>query len=214
MTTTEAPSNRVRLPLESGDRLTRAEFERRYACHPDIEKAELVEGVVYVASPVRILKHAQPHGFILGWLAAFVAATEGVILGDNGTVRLDPDNEPQPDAFLAWDASHGGQSRVDEDDYLDGAPELIVEVAASSAAYDLHDKLRSYRRNQVQEYVVWQILENRVDWFRLRNGEYVVLKPDRRGIIESEVFPGLKLNVRALLKGDLKSVLAELNRTS
>jgi Uma2 family endonuclease len=211
MTTTEAPSNRVRWPLESGDRLTRAEFERRYACHPDIKKAELIEGVVYVASPVRILKHAQPHGFVLTWLGTYAAQTPGVLLGDNGTIRLDHDNEPQPDAFLAWDAAHGGQSRVDDDDYLEGAPELIVEVAASSAAYDLHDKLRAYRRNQVQEYVVWQILENRVDWFRLREGEYVPLKPDRRGVIESEVFPGLKLNVRALLKGDIKAVLAEIS---
>ena len=211
MTTTEAPSHRVRLPLESGDRLTRAEFERRYACHPDIKKAELIEGVVYVASPVRILRHAQPHGFITGWLGTYAAQTPGVLLGDNGTIRLDQDNEPQPDAFLAWDAAHGGQSRVDDDDYLEGAPELIVEVAASSAAYDLHDKLRAYRRNQVQEYVVWQILENRVDWFRLREGEYIPLKPDRRGVIESEVFPGLKLNVRALLKGDIKAVLAEIS---
>lgn len=126
--------------------------------------------------------------------------------------RLDQDNEPQPDAFLAWDAAHGGQSRVDDDDYLDGAPELVVEVAASGAAYDLHDKLRAYRPNKVQEYVVWQILEKRVDWFRLRAGEYVPLKPDRRGIIESEVFPRLRLNARALLKGDIKTVLADVSR--
>jgi len=212
MTTTEAPLNRVRLPLESGDRLTRAEFERRYSCRPDIKKAELIEEVVYVASPVRILKHAQPHGFILTWLGTYASQTPGVLLGDNGTIRLDQDNEPQPDAFLAWDAAHGGQSRVDDDDYLDGAPELVVEVAASGAAYDLHDKLRAYRPNKVQEYVVWQILEKRVDWFRLRAGEYVPLKPDRRGIIESEVFPGLRLNARALLKGDIKTVLADVSR--
>ena len=41
------------LPLENGDRLTRAEFERRYAAMPRLKKAELIEGIVYVPSPVR-----------------------------------------------------------------------------------------------------------------------------------------------------------------
>src|SRR5215210_2167848 len=146
--------------LESGDRLTRAEFHRRYLARPDIKKAELVEGVVYVASPVRFGVHGEPHGWIVGWLVAYQARTPGVRLGDNATVRLDADNEYQPDAFL-WRDDSGGPY-LSDDDYVEGAPQLVVEVAASSASYDLHDKLRAYRRNGVLEYVVWRVLDRAV----------------------------------------------------
>jgi Uma2 family endonuclease len=198
------------LPLENGDRLTRHEFERRYQAMPHIKKAELIEGVVYVASPLRFEPHAEPHGLVITWLGVYRASTPRVRLGDNATVRLDMDNEPQPDALLRLDESVGGQSRIDEDGYVEGAPELIAEIAASSAAYDLRDKLRVYRRNGVQEYLVWQVYDQRLDWFRLREGEYVPLQPDAEGIVRSEVFPGLWLAVPALLEGNLAEVLAVL----
>ena len=197
-------------PLESGDRLTRAEFERRYRKNPEIKKAELIEGVVYVASPVRITRHAQPNLWVDTWLGTYLSRNPGVIGGTNGTVRLDADNEPQPDAFLAWDVAHGGRARLDEDDYLAGPPDLVVEIAASSAAYDLHDKLEVYRRNGVREYVVWQILEERIDWFSLRAGLYIPNVPDTLGVAHSEVFPGLRLDVPAMLAGNIHAVLAEL----
>lgn len=199
-------------PLESGDRLTRQEFERRYHAMPHIKKAELIEGVVYVASPVRIGNHGRPHAQIITWLGAYCAATPGVDLADNATVRLDADNEPQPDALLRLEPEAGGKSRISEDDYVEGAPELIVEIAASTAAYDLNDKLRAYRRNEVQEYLVWQRYENRLDWFSLQEGVYVHFTPDETGIIRSQVFPGLWLAVSALLNGDLATVLAQLQK--
>jgi Uma2 family endonuclease len=200
------------LPLESGDRLTRSEFEQRYHAMPDLKKAELIEGVVYVPSPVRYTSHAQPHAFMVGWVIAYAAATPGVDLGDNATIRLDMDNEPQPDVLLRIDEWSGGQSYVSPDDYIENGPELIVEVAASSASYDVHDKLRVYRRNQVQEYLVWRVHEQRFDWWRLRDGTYVPLEADATGIVRSEVFPGLWLAVRALLDGQLAEVLAVLQK--
>lgn len=199
-------------PLESGDRLTRAEFERRYEAMPHIKKAELIEGVVYMVTPVRHKSHSRPHAYVIGWLFAYCAATPGVDLGDNATVRLDAENEIQPDAFLRLDPERGGRSRLSEDDYVEGAPELIIEIAATSAAYDLHDKLKVYRRNGVQEYVVWQVYDKRLDWLRLEEGKYVPLEADEHGIIHSQVFPGLRLDVTALLKGDLASVLVELQK--
>jgi Uma2 family endonuclease len=198
------------LPLESGDRLTRAEFERRYDAMPHIKKAELIEGVVYVPSPVRSASHAQPHGLIITWLGVYAAATPGVELNDNATVRLDLDNEPQPDALLRLHERLGGQTRLSPDDYIEGGPELVAEIAASSAAYDVHDKLRVYRRNQVQEYLVWQVHEHRLDWWRLQEGSYVPLQADTRGIVRSVVFPGLWLATSALLEGHLADVLATL----
>jgi len=199
-------------PLETGDRLTRQEFERRYDAMPHIKKAELIEGVVYMGSPVRYESHAQPHGWIMTWLGVYCASTPGVQMADNTTVRLDPDNEVQPDALLRIEPENGGSSRISDDDYIEGAPELIVEVAYSSAAYDLHDKMNVYCRNGVQEYIVWQTYDNRLDWFRLREGEYLPMIPDESGVVRSEVFPGLSLLVAALLEGNLAEVLSELQK--
>ena len=198
--------------LESGDRLSRAEFERRYRAMPQPKKAELIEGVVYVASPVRVSRHGQPHSDIIGWLVAYRSATPSVMVCDNTTVRLDLDNEPQPDALLFIDEAKGGQSRISADDYIEGAPELIVEIAASSASYDLHDKLRAYRRNGVREYLVWLTQEKAFHWYVLRAGEYVQQAPDELGILYSQVFPGLQLAVEALLTGDMQRVLAVLQK--
>lgn len=197
-------------PLENGDRLTRNEFEHRYHQMPQIKKAELIEGMVYMPSPVRFQSHGKPHAQVMTWLGVYVAATPGVDLADNATVRLDLDNEPQPDALLRLDSNLGGKSWISADDYIEGSPELIVEIAASSAAYDLHDKLRVYRRNGIQEYLVWQIYEQKLDWFSLQEGKYVALEPDSSGIIHSQVFPGLGLDVQALLDRNLAKVLSVL----
>lgn len=195
--------------LENGDHLTRYEFERRYNAMPEVKKAELIERIVHMPSPVRAKSHGKPHGQIIGWLASYCAATPGVEFYDNATVRMDLDNEPQPDALLRIEPAAGGRSLISDDDYIEGPPELIVEIAASSASYDLHDKLRAYRRNGVQEYIVWRVYDKQIDWFRLLNEEYVAQKPDESGLIHSQVFPGLCLAVQALLDGDLAKVLAE-----
>jgi Uma2 family endonuclease len=207
-------SAQARLPviLESGDRLSRAEFHRRYCARPDIKRAELVEGIVYVASPVRFRMHGRPHGHVIGWLSLYCARHPSVQLGDNATVILDERNEVQPDAFLL--RVDEGTARVSEADYIEGAPQLIVEVAASSATYDLHDKLEAYRRNGVPEYIVWRVVDNMIDWFELKDGQYVWVEPDEYGIVESRQFPGLRLNIPKMLTGDFAGVLAELDRTT
>ena len=204
----EQPAARVPI-LENGDHLSRAEFERRYDARPELKKAELIEGVVYVPSPVRIDVHGKPHGLIMGWLAIYTAGTPGVELADNATVRLDLDNEPQPDALLRLDPAAGGRSRTSEDGYVEGPPELLVEVAASSASIDRHAKLRVYQRDGVEEYLIWQVLDGRLEWFVLREGVYEPLAPDERGVVHSRLFTGLRLAVPALLEGDLAAVLAE-----
>ena len=196
-------------PLENGDRLTRAEFERRYSAMPQLKKAELIEGVVYVSSPVRVI-HSQPHADLMTWLGVYRAATPGVTAYDNPTVRLDADNEPQPDAVLRLET--GGQSRISDDGYLEGAPELAVEIAASSASYDLHDKLRIYRRNGIQEYLVWRTYSQQLDWFYLEDETYKSLLPDATGILRSRRFPGLWLAHASLTSGDLATVLSILQQ--
>ncbi len=210
---TEQPPTFERVPpLENGDRLTRLEFERRYEAMPELRKAELIEGVVYMPSPVRLRHHGQPHSLVIGWLAAYKARTPGLILGDNSTVRMDLDNEPQPDVLLLVDPDRGGQARISEDDYVEGAPELVAEVAASSASYDLNAKRNVYRRNGVREYVVWRVRDREIDWFVLREGKYEKLAKDASGLYRSEVFPGLWLDPDALVREDLATVLDNLQK--
>ena len=193
--------------LEAGDRLTRSEFERRYAACPHLMKAELVEGIVYLPSPVRYESHGRPHALLLGPLLLYAAHTPGVGIADNATVRLDLDNEVQPDVLLRIESPPAAQSSVADDGYLEGAPELVAEIAASSASYDLHDKLRVYRRNGVREYLIWRTHEYRIDCYRLVDGAYHPLPLDD-GIIRSRVFPGLYLDVHALLRVDGAAALA------
>ncbi|MDZ8087804.1 MAG: Uma2 family endonuclease [Nostoc sp. DedQUE12b] len=196
--------------LENGDKLSLYEFERRYNAMPNLKKAELIEGNVYIPAALRFRSHGQPHGWIIGWLVSYEAATPGVALGVKPTVRLDLDNEPQPDAILLINPEAGGQARLSEDDYIEGAPELIVEIAASSVAIDLHAKKQAYRRNGVKEYIVWQVLDRKLTWFYLEQGEYLELPTDSNGILRSQIFPGLWLGVAELLAGNMQSVLTVL----
>ena len=191
--------------LDAGARMQRIEFERRYEASPPKLKAELIEGVVYVASPVSST-HGDEHFRLIGWLSAYTARHPDVTGSDNATIRLDLNNEPQPDAHLRYVSS--GQTRLAEK-YIEGAPELVAEVAVTSQSIDLHDKLTAYRRNGVQEYIVWRVYDRAIDWFSLERGEYVRLERDERGVVHSRVFPGLRLAVESLIDGDMAAVLDE-----
>ena len=197
-------------PLKTGDRLLRAEFERRYEAHPEIKQAELIEGVVYVASPVFYPQHGRPHFDLITWLGGYRIATLGIEGGDNATLRLDDENEPQPDILLRLDSKFGGRSRIAEDNYLEGSPELIVEVAATSVAHDLQRKKQVYARHGVPEYLVAEANNQLFHWFTLHQGVYHLLLPDDRGILRSRVFPGLWLQPEAFWVGDMATVLAVL----
>jgi len=192
--------------LENGDMLTCREFERRYEAMPSLKKAELLGGVVYMSAAVRFT-HGKPHGQILGWLTTYCAETPYIECADNVTVRLGEDNEVQPDAFLRVDEEVGGQSRVTDDDYIEGAPELVVEIANSSVSYDLHQKFDVYRQHGVREYLVWRVEDAAFDWFIIENDATFRLQPDEDGMLRSRVFPGLWLAVDALLANDMKQVL-------
>jgi Uma2 family endonuclease len=211
--TTTAPAEATSIPpLRDGDRLSRAEFERRYDAMPHLKKAELIDGVVYMPSPVTEGQHGGPHFDLIGWLAFYRTFTPGVIGGDNSSLRLQLDNEPQPDAYLRILPSHGGQSGTSAGGYVEGAPELVAEVAASSAPYDLGAKFHAYRRNQVREYVVWRVLDQAIDWFVLREDQYEPLPPGGDGLYRSVVFPGLWLDPAALVRGDLLAVFHVVQR--
>ena len=211
MSNTELTSPPIPLLVE-GDRLSSDEFERRYHAMPGLKKAELIEGVVHMPSPVRWNAHGSPHTVINTWVGTYWLATPGTQAGADATIRLDLANVPQPDAALLVLPSHGGQARVSADDYIEDAPELVVEVAASSAGYDTNAKLRVYQRCGVREYVVWRVEKKQVDWHVLRGKKYDRLAPSSAGLLCSEAFPGLWLDTAALFAGDYVKVMAVLQQ--
>jgi len=192
-------------PLQSGDRLTAEEFDRRYDAMPESFKAELIKGVVYVASPVTWEEHGGPHFDFIAWLGIYRMATPGIRGGDNTTLRLPTNNRPQPDACLFVDPLYGGQVQI-VDRYIVSAPDVVGEVAATSESYDLGDKLDVYRESGVKEYIVWRVFDEAIDWFVLRGESYErqPLAPD--GIYRSETLPGLWLDPVAMIRGDMARV--------
>lgn len=177
---------------------------------PHVKKAELVEGIVYMPSSV-YAPHGRSHAAIMGWLFADTAATPGTLLFDNTSLRLDARNQFQPDAMLLLNEARGGRCRVSDDGFVQGPPELVIEIAASSAAYDLHSKLRAYQRNGVHEYLAVLIYEQRVVWHRLSAEKYVTSQVGGDGVLRSEVFPGLWLHQERFWANDLTGLLAALH---
>ncbi len=199
----------ARLPqLRPGDHLGLAEFDRRYARAPETWIAELIEGVVYMPSPVTDL-HSLPHADLGMWASVYAHHTPGVVALSNQSVRPGGDNEVQPDVLLR--RVSGGTSRRTEDGYIEGPPELVCEVSYTSASYDLHVKKALYERVGVHEYLVWRVEDEAIDWWALENGRYAPIAAMEDGVIESRVCPGLRLNVTAMLGRDGLSVLATLN---
>jgi Uma2 family endonuclease len=191
--------------LENGAVMTREEFHRLYAECEGYERVELIEGVVFMPSPVRFESHDKQASLLRGWLFVYSTLHEGIESGNEATLILG-DSEVQPDAFLL----HAGTVPIDEDGYLTGAPPLVAEVAASTASRDLHSKRNLYERSGVREYIVWRTLDGAIDWFVMRDGVYALKAADERGMIESEQFPGLVMDVPAMLAMDRKAVLAAL----
>ncbi len=173
---------------------------------PQLKKAELIEGVVFVTSAVPFDRHGEQHADLIGWLGSYRINTPDVRVGSNSSLRLDLENEPQPDAVLVLNPASNRRVRISTEGYLEGSPELLAEVASSRASIELHDKLRVYRRNQVQEYLVWRVLDQAVDWFVLRSDHYERLALNASGFYASEVFPGLWLDPAALVRGDAARV--------
>ncbi len=205
-------SERLTLPpLENGDTLTWPEFERRYDAMPELKRAELLRGVVYVASPTSYALHGDQHLDMATWLGFYKLSTPGVGGADNATDRLDERNAPQPDLLLRIVEACGGRTRLDRKGYLHGGPELVAEAASSSASYDLGIKKDVYLEHGVAEYVVWRVFDKAIDWFVLDEREYRPLEP-AGGLLRSRVFPGLWLDGKAMLKADGKRVMEVLGQ--
>jgi Uma2 family endonuclease len=186
-------------PLIPGQRLKQPEFHRRYEACPDDVKFELIGGVVYMASPLR-LPHGSYHPVLSGVLWLYHSATPGVQVLDNTTTILGEESEPQPDLALRILPEFGGQSHDTEDQYVTGPPELVAEIAHSSRDLDLNRKRDDYEEAGVVEYLVLCVAERELHWFHFPSGRPI--RPNREGVWRSRVFPGLWLHGEALLARD------------
>lgn len=197
--------------LLNGDHLTVPEFERRYEAVQEDQRAELIEGIVVMSPPI-----SSDHGkanSLLDWLLRhYAAATPHTAVAVNTSVRMDGKNEYQPDVMLWIETGNMSRMRMGANGLLEGRPELAVEIALSSRSYDLHEKRAVYQRNQVPEYLVWEVMDARIQWFILEKGEYVLSKERADGLHCSQIFPGLWLNLRALVAGDDKKEFRILDR--
>lgn len=205
----EAPPPEFPRELHSGDRMTRAEFHRIYETMPEDFRAELIGGTVYVAPPLK-RRHATNRIRLGAVFTLYEAQTPGVEVGDNVTVILSEEDEPQPDLYLRILPEYGGQTHDTEDEYIGDGPELLAEVAYSSRSIDLHAKKDQYAQYGVVEYVVVLLHEKRVRWFDLRTNQEFA--PDAEGVFRSQVFPGLWLHSGALLAKDYPRLLATLEQ--
>jgi Uma2 family endonuclease len=193
--------------LNNGDRMDREEFHRIYEQMPEDFRAELIGGMVHVASPLK-RAHGTSHIPLLAVIFAYQGSTPGVECGDNTTVILGADSEPQPDVYLRILPEFGGRSRSTADDYVAGPPELIIEVANSSRSVDLHDKRSDYARYGVLEYLVLAVKERRFYWFDLVAGREL---PTSDGVIRVGAFPGLWIDVEGVHTKDHAKLMQTLN---
>jgi Uma2 family endonuclease len=196
-------------PLYTGDRMSQAEFHRRYLAYPEDVKFELIGGIVYMASPLR-RTHGRRHLQLGALLERYASATPGVEALDNATTILSEESEPQPDLALRILSTYGGRSRESRDDYVIGPPELVVEIAHSTRSIDMHQKRLDYQRAGVREYLVLCVEEPELHWFRFRPAGRIV--PDKNSTYRSRVFPGLWIDGPALLANQRTALVAALRQ--
>lgn len=194
-------------PLEPGDHLDQPAFDTRYRTMPAHIKAELIGGIVYMPPPVGY-DHADVHGELMFWLKLYKSRTPGTRAYDNATDILGHDSQPQPDASLVIE---NGQTRQNEDGFIEGPPELVVEIASSTESYDLHSKRADYEKYGIGEYLALLIRAQKAVWFVREGGHFVEQPMTPDGILRSRIFPGLWLDVAAILRSDTRRVEEVLN---
>src|SRR5215831_8736405 len=193
--------------LTTGDRMDRTEFLCRWDALPELKHAELIEGVVFVGSPVS--RDHSDADTTIGWLLRHYAfATPGCEAGHNATWEM-LGSMPQPDVHLRISPERGGRSSHGKR-FFEGAPELAVEVCLTSTEVDFGPKLRLYQRAGVREYVTIELLSKRIVWRILRDKAYFALEPDADGIFRSITFPGLWLDRDAFWRDDSDRLMATL----
>lgn len=198
--------------LHNGDLLPASEFLRRFERMPEVKKAELVDGIVFMDHRV-CAAHGEASAALCHWLGMYSVSTPLTRGSIRVTTLLDDDNVVQPDVTLAVKTSAGGRTSHSPDGFMVGGAELLADVALSSVNLDARVKPDLFARFGVAEYVLWRVEDEAIDWWTLRDGKYEAIDPDPAdGLVKSVVYPGLWLDRAAMLRGDVPAVLAALQR--
>jgi Uma2 family endonuclease len=196
-------------PLDNGDRLDQKTFHERYESMENHVRAELIGGIVYMASPQK-RPHSRTTLLVGHWLGEYEEWTPGTEVLAGATDIMGSASQPEPDHCLFVLPQFGGSVGFNESDYLTGAPELIVETAATTESRDLHQKKDDYEKARVREYVVVALRSRKVFWFIRRHGKFAAMGPGQDGIFRSKIFPGLWLDPEALLERNRARLLTVL----
>jgi Uma2 family endonuclease len=194
--------------MHNGDHMKQPEFHFAYSSMPENYRAELIGGVVFEPSPVSY-SHARNDNMFHDLITQYAKKSKLAEVAPNATVILSEDDEVQPDVLLRLPEELGGRSRL-VGKFLEGAPELVAEIAYSSRAIDLHLKKQRYAKAGVIEYLVFCIEPKKLHWFRLQ--EEKGIKRNGDGTFCSKVFPGLWINEPALIEANSEradEILAE-----
>ena len=190
------------IELQNGDRLSLNEFMWRWEQIPDLKHAELIEGVVYLASPVS-LPHGTYVALFIEWLGRYkFGVKSGLRTASDATLLLNG-SAFQPDIAL-FRPSRGKSATK----YLEELPDLVVEVSYSSRSYDLGTKLAAYRSAGVREYITVLLEEQRVEWRVLSGTRYRLLPMPKDQILRSPHLAGLWLDTQALFPPDEERLFA------
>jgi len=198
-------------PLQGGERMRRNEFERRFDATPGLKRAELVEGTVWIPPQMGEVRYGSARMALIGLIGSYCAATPGVSGGAHGHIRLDAVNMPQPDVSVHLGKAYGGQSRIDADGYLEGAPEFVADVVRQRAEWPT-GRVEALRRNGVREFAVWRVDDCLIDWFVVRDGKQERLEMGADGVYRSRVLPGLWVDPVALLTDERARAMAVMRQ--
>jgi Uma2 family endonuclease len=197
--------------LFEGQRLDQTTFHALYERMPEDFKAELIDGVVYLTMNVKV-GHARADASMSGLLYVYSVETPGTVVQANGTAKLGPRSEVQPDTALLIDPAFGGRTSQDARHFTVEAPELVVEIADSTLRRDLDAKKKVYEQAGALEYVVFDVSHRKFHWFVLRDGQFEPLALDADGSYHSVAFPGLWIDEAAFASNDGPPAMAALRR--
>jgi Uma2 family endonuclease len=128
---------------------------------------------------------------------------------NDSTWIIDKSSTVQPDCFLRYVQ---GNSWLDEQSYLRGAPELVVEISASTVSMDSHQKKANYERAGVREYIVWRVIDKVIDIWRYddQTKSFLAAPPNADRIWSSAVFPGLVLDLAAVMEMNSQAAIRHM----